>query len=123
MRSKLRPLKAGLAIIVKCYGCRLSARISASLTSFFPPQPATPFSTSGRTLTYQPQVRLSSSSAPKVSAQEVYSSSSDRSSFPRLLSFSAFFAAAESFFVPPPSDAPGGVSNDFSRYARADCGV
>ena len=41
---------------------RLNPTIFSRLTSPFPPQPATPSLTSGRTATYQDQARLSSSS-------------------------------------------------------------
>ncbi len=100
---------------------RLRAKMSPILTSFFPPHPAAPCRTSGRTFTYQLHVRLSSSSGLNVVAQESYSISNARNSLPRLRSFSAAFAAAVGFFTDVSDN--GGLSKDFIRYARADCGV
>ena len=49
---------------------RRRPKISPSLTSFFPPHPATPCSTAGRTRIYQPQTRRSSSAGPTAPIQD-----------------------------------------------------
>ena len=48
----------------------LNPKTSPNLTSPFPPHPATPCSTAGRTRIYHPQTRLSSSAGPITSIQD-----------------------------------------------------
>ena len=75
----------------------LNPKISPSLTSPFPPQPATPLCTSGLTCTYHAQALRSSSSVLSTCAQEPYKRSRAFSNIARLFSFSAVIAVADFF--------------------------